>query len=137
MRHFVFHYIIFVFLTYDSQSAFRKLDTRLLFNVLDIDLKEVGNTLFLHGYAVKGIGGFHSSSSVGNDDKLGVLAVSAKVLTESCDVDVVKCRLYLIEDVEGCGIYLEDGEFARLTPDSLTVFAESGEEIEKEIGFVK
>ena len=33
-------------------------------------------------------------------------------------------------------IYLEDGEFARLTPDGLTVFAENGEEIEKEISHI-
>ena len=33
-------------------------------------------------------------------------------------------------------IYLEDGEFAKLTADSVTVFAENGNEIEKEISYI-
>lgn len=33
-------------------------------------------------------------------------------------------------------IYLEDGEFAKLTPDSLTVYAENGDEIQKEVAYI-
>ena len=55
-----------------SNSLFH--DTQILFHLVEVQPQQLGNALLLHGDTVEHVGSFHSASSVGNDDKLGLTA---------------------------------------------------------------
>src|SRR6266850_2095474 len=88
----------------------RKVKARGYLRVGQLDGNEAGEPWLLHGDAVEDIGGFHGLSVVGNDDELRPRAELAQHPDEPMDIRVIEGRINLVEDAEGAGTVIEDGE---------------------------
>lgn len=66
----------------------------------NVHFKKLGNTLFLHRYAIQNVSFFHCSTSVSNGDKLCFICKVVQILCIFTYVHIIKRRFYLIEKTE-------------------------------------
>ena len=77
---------------------------------IQVDRYHLGQSLFLHGDAEKGVGKLHAAFIVGDHDDLGLLTDYLHQIVEPMHIGVVQGRINLIHEAKGGRLEQEDGE---------------------------
>ena len=84
------------------RSSFHTLIVQVLINEVDTDQGRY--TLLLHGDTVQSVHLFHRTTSVGNDDELGVLCQLMSILCKTAYVGIIQRRLDLVQQTKRGGL---------------------------------
>ena len=89
-----------------SKNPIQKL-LLLSFNFLYVKLNCLRDTALRHRYTVKTVTDLHSTTAVGDKNKLSSITKALDIFTESEYVNLVERRLDLVEDTERRGVNLK------------------------------